>query len=319
MRLDVKMIKYVALALLLILTACGGDNGGGIFTKGPEDVSHYPTVPWKGVKVGKPYKISGKWYSPRYDPDYVETGIASWYGPGFHGRLTANGEKYDQNGYTAAHTTLPLPSIVRVTNLQNGKAMNLRVNDRGPFHGGRIIDLSKAAAQKLGVIGGGVAKVKVQYLPAETKQYIETKGKSGVKTHFTTGFHDYHIANPAPDRVAIQQDIKSLPMESQGTQVSAPLSTIKIANVPDITPQQVQRMEAPWLLQVASYADTTNAQSMMSKLHSIGEPLVQTVTVKGQPYYRVLLKPASQTDNQMEMLSKLQSRFGISDAKVISQ
>ena len=318
MRLDVKMMKYIALSLLLVLTACGDVSDGGVFTSGPKDVSHYPKVPWKGVKVGKPYKINGKWYSPRYDPSYEETGIASWYGPGFHGRLTANGEKYNQNGYTAAHTTLPLPSIVRVTNLQNGRAMNVRLNDRGPFHGGRIIDLSKAAADKLGVIGGGVAKVRVQYLPKETEQYISSKGKNGAATKFSSGFADYHIANPAAPK-QVRQDIKSLPIDSQGKQTSAPLRGIEVSNLPDITPKQVESLEAPWLVQVASYADTVNAQGMMSKLNSIGEPMLQTVSVKGQPYYRVILKPNSQNDNQSEMLSQLESRFGIDDAKVITQ
>lgn len=302
-------MKYLALSFLLILSACGG---------GPEDVSHFPKVPWKGVKVGKPYKINGKWYSPHYNPDYEEVGIASWYGPGFHGKLTANGEKYNQYAYTAAHTTLPLPSIVRVTNLQNGRAINLRVNDRGPFHDNRIIDLSKAAAKKLGVISSGVAKVKVQYLPKESEQYIASKGRHGHKTRFATNFADYHVANPKAHQI-VRQDIKTLSMESQGVKDSAPVDMVKVADLPDITPQQVKKMQSPWLVQVASYADTMNAQSMMSKLHLIGSPLVQTVNIKGQPYYRVLLKPTSHTNTPMEMLSKLESRFGISDAKVINQ
>ena len=97
----------------------------------------------KGVyKVGKPYQIFGKWYYPAEELDYSETGIASWYGPKFHGKLTANGELFDQNLITAAHRTLPMPSAVRITNLENGRALNIRVNDRGPFARGRIIDVS---------------------------------------------------------------------------------------------------------------------------------------------------------------------------------
>ena len=101
-------------------------------------------------KVGRPYQIAGVWYYPTVDYDYNETGIASWYGSDFHGLATANGEQYDMNGLTAAHRTLPLPSMVLVTNLENGKKLKVRVNDRGPFVDGRIIDLSQEAARKLG-------------------------------------------------------------------------------------------------------------------------------------------------------------------------
>src|ERR1700744_5792728 len=94
-------------------------------------------------KVGNPYQIQGTWYYPREQPDYDETGIASWYGPNFHGGRTANGEIFDENALTAAHRTLPMPANVRVTNLENGKSIVVRVNDRGPYAKGRIIDVSK--------------------------------------------------------------------------------------------------------------------------------------------------------------------------------
>ena len=96
--------------------------------------------------VGKKYKIAGKWYYPKHEPNYKKTGLASWYGPTFHGRKTANGEIFDRNALTAAHTTMPLPSYARVTNVNNGRSMIVRVNDRGPFHGNRVIDLSERVA-----------------------------------------------------------------------------------------------------------------------------------------------------------------------------
>lgn len=123
----------------------------------------------KKVHIGKPYRIKGKKYYPSYNPDYEETGIASWYGPGFHGKKTANGEIYDQYAMTAAHTTLPIPSLVRVTNLKNGQTIVVRINDRGPFAPGRIIDLSKRAAETIGI--AGIEKVRVTYLKEETEQY----------------------------------------------------------------------------------------------------------------------------------------------------
>ena len=115
-------------------------------------------------KLGKPYVVAGRKYVPRHDPHYNRIGYASWYGDDFHGRLTANGEVFDMYALTAAHPTLPLPCVVRVTNLENGHSVVVRVNDRGPFVRNRLIDLSRAAALKLGFERAGVSKVRVKYL-----------------------------------------------------------------------------------------------------------------------------------------------------------
>ncbi len=114
-------------------------------------------------KVGKPYKVSGRRYVPKLEPNYNRTGVASWYGDKFHGRRTANGETYDMAALSAAHPTMPLPSYAYVTNLANGRTVLVRVNDRGPYAKGRIIDLSRAAANALSFRGQGVAKVRVRY------------------------------------------------------------------------------------------------------------------------------------------------------------
>src|SRR6185369_4098570 len=118
--------------------------------------------------VGEPYRIAGKTYIPREDPKYAQVGIASWYGANFHGRETANGEIYDLDGVTAAHPTMPLPSYARVTNLDNGRSMTVRVNDRGPFVDNRIIDVSRTVARMLGFEDEGTAKVKVEYVGPAT-------------------------------------------------------------------------------------------------------------------------------------------------------
>ena len=115
-------------------------------------------------QVGKPYKVRGKWYYPKEDRNYRKVGAASWYGEAFHGRLTANGEIYDMTHLTAAHPTMPLPSYARVTNMKNGSSVIVRVNDRGPYADGRIIDLSQRAAEMLDYAHAGVAKVKVEYV-----------------------------------------------------------------------------------------------------------------------------------------------------------
>ncbi|GAB4153303.1 MAG: hypothetical protein Tsb0016_25790 [Sphingomonadales bacterium] len=143
---------FCGLLLALFVAGCG------------TSVSHYPVASSSGggaPKLGKPYRINGVWYYPKDDPAYREVGMASWYGPGFHGRQTANGERYNMNALTAAHRTLPMPSFVRVTNLANGRSLVLRVNDRGPFAKGRIIDVSRRAAQLLGFEKAGVTRVQV--------------------------------------------------------------------------------------------------------------------------------------------------------------
>lgn len=114
--------------------------------------------------VGKPYKVKGKWYVPKEDKRYNKVGLASWYGAAFHGRMTANGEVYDSYHLSAAHPTFPLPSYARVTNTKTGDSVIVRVNDRGPYHPGRIIDVSEKAAELLAIKRDGTAKVRVQYV-----------------------------------------------------------------------------------------------------------------------------------------------------------
>jgi rare lipoprotein A len=115
-------------------------------------------------RVGKPYTVAGRVYVPEEDINYREEGLASWYGNDFHGRLTANGEVFDMGSLTAAHPTLPMPSYARVTNVSNGKSLILRVNDRGPYHGNRLIDVSNRAAELLEFKGNGIARVRVEYV-----------------------------------------------------------------------------------------------------------------------------------------------------------
>ncbi|RUX28238.1 septal ring lytic transglycosylase RlpA family protein [Mesorhizobium sp. M7A.F.Ca.US.011.01.1.1] len=140
-------------------------------------------------QLGKPYQVRGKWYYPREDKRYAKVGLASWYGDAFHGRLTANGEVYDMTHLTAAHPTMPLPSYARVTNLKTGSSVIVRVNDRGPYHEGRIIDVSERAAQMLDYANTGTAQVKVEYvgrapLDGDDDQYLMAS---------------YHPGNRVPD------------------------------------------------------------------------------------------------------------------------
>src|SRR3979411_3259433 len=132
----------------------------------PRVVAFGDPVPKGGgtYRVGKPYTVGGRGYVPEEDLNYREEGLASWYGDDFHGRLTANGEVFDMASLTAAHPTLPMPCYARVTNLSNGKSLIVRVNDRGPYHGNRLIDVSNRAAELLEFKGNGVARVRVEYV-----------------------------------------------------------------------------------------------------------------------------------------------------------
>lgn len=150
----------LAALLAVSLGACGSSSKGG---------GASASVPQRGTyKVGNPYTIEGVVYTPKEEFNRVETGVASWYGPGFHGKSTANGERYDQSDRTAAHRTLQMPSIVRVTNLENGQSTVVRINDRGPFARSRVIDLSRTAAEELDVVGKGTARVRIEQLQAES-------------------------------------------------------------------------------------------------------------------------------------------------------
>ncbi|MGD9615782.1 MAG: septal ring lytic transglycosylase RlpA family protein [Alphaproteobacteria bacterium] len=163
------MRNLIAMAAIgLLLAGCGGLSGprSGSETSGFGKTRGY-------YKVGAPYQVNGVWYYPRVDFGYDETGTASWYGEAFNGKPTANGETFDLTQVSAAHKTLQLPSVVEVTNLQNGRALKVRVNDRGPFAGDRIIDLSRRAAQLLGFERAGTAPVRVRVMKEESIKVAE--------------------------------------------------------------------------------------------------------------------------------------------------
>ena len=176
-----KGLRFAAIPMICAgLTACG--STGKVATnktrskeyfaesiygvKASPRVANGKTMPKGGgrAQVGKAYKVKGKWYQPKEEPGYDKTGMSSWYGSAFHGRLTANGEVYDKYHLSAAHPTFPLPSYARVTNLENGSSVVVRVNDRGPYEFGRIIDVSSKTADFLDMKRKGSAKVRVQYI-----------------------------------------------------------------------------------------------------------------------------------------------------------
>lgn len=159
--------------------------------------------------MAKAYQVRGKTYQPMKSVAYFsQTGKASWYGPGFHGKKTSNGEIFNMNGLTAAHRTLPLGTQVRVTNTSNGKSVVVRVNDRGPFHGNRVIDLSKGAATQLGFLGNGMANVKIETLGGKPLAHDDSP-KVAEKTKSTPKSNDVVVAakanNPTPQAALTQK------------------------------------------------------------------------------------------------------------------
>jgi rare lipoprotein A len=172
-RFALKVRGATAVAVCLLLANCASsdkfasrvDPKYGV-SSSPRVVGFGEPVPKGGgtYRVGKPYVVAGRVYVPEEDTSYREEGMASWYGDDFHGRQTANGEVFDMASLTAAHPTLPMPCYARVTNLANGKSLIVRVNDRGPYHGNRLIDVSNRAAELLEFKGNGVARVRVEYV-----------------------------------------------------------------------------------------------------------------------------------------------------------
>lgn len=202
------MKLLLLLSCILLLSACSQTSryqmrhdAAPIRAPYPEEMRDVVvTSEKKSVSASRPYVVYGKKYVPiHHEAGFKQQGIASWYGRKFHGHATSNGETYDMFAMTAAHKTLPLPSFVRVTNLENGKSAVVRVNDRGPFHDDRIIDLSYAAAYKLGYYRQGTAKVKIEALvPDENKHnaYIQIAAAQSIDKLSTLAkslTHQYQI------------------------------------------------------------------------------------------------------------------------------
>ncbi len=238
--------------------------------------AHNPSVAGSSAhqKIGRPYQISGRTYVPARQDDYDRKGVASWYGAKFHGRKTANGEVFDMNQMSAAHTTLPLPSLVRVTNLDNDRSIIVRVNDRGPFIDNRLIDLSKRAAQELGYIRQGVARVRVQYVgPA-----VLNPGRAKVQQASTKRNKAKDWPSPSrPSKATSHAPDQGWPEASEDKYQIA-LSRPRIA-------------QGGWFVQLGAFGNREKAQKIASNLHTNGNVSVQTAWVNNNYIHRVLVGP----------------------------
>ncbi len=235
-------------------------------------------------RVGNPYTVVGQTYYPQHQPMYDMVGTASWYGDKFHGKLTANGETYDKNAMTAAHKTLPLNSYVIVTNLATGQSLKLRINDRGPFVGGRIIDLSEAAATKLGYKTMGLGDVRVQYAgPAEPVQQAQRAPMSPVP--FQAPAPQQYAEAPlatapsGPSAPHVYQPLRQLPQPFTAPTAPAPIQEQPIQQQPQLA---VPNIIAPApVMPHAALPSTPLAIPQAYAENSGGDDQFVTLTIKG--------------------------------------
>ena len=235
--------------------------------------------PWlERERVGPPYEANGRWYVPTPEPGYEQVGEGSWYGPNFHGLRTASGETYDQEGLTAAHPTLPLNSLVQVTNLENGREIIVRVNDRGPFVGERLIDLTRAGAEILGFERAGHARVHVRYLGPAPRR-VNAEGMS------------------APARAA---PIPASPARRQDDLAGGPMSLLPEAAAPapqwrePVVQNAAYAPAAPgaYVVQVGAFSDPANAQRVRAVVEAAGPVEVDVRrAASGAELFRVRVGP----------------------------
>ncbi len=252
-------------------------------------------------KIGTPYQIMGSWYYPRENTNYDETGIASWYGPKFHGRRTANGEIFDMNLLTAAHPTLPMPVRARVTNLENGKSIIVRINDRGPFAKDREIDLSRKAAEVLGFREKGTTRVRVQYL-GRAPMY-DSAGRL-IRGQEPASFIAEKPRTPDENKRVAAAPVKQV--EKQ---------TLDGRTIADAPPPIANKRYA---VQVGVFSSRFNAERLKRQLDRITPAEISEAEINGQTYYRVKAGGANVREDARQTRDMLVSA-GHQDAVIVEQ
>lgn len=298
MRIGVAGIVAALIGVLafLPLSGCSSSNKSGKLD--PFAGQGSPRYPGNGplprgggrYQLGEPYQVAGRWFTPREQPGYDEVGVASWYGPQFHRRQTSNGEWFDMNYLTAAHATLPLPCYAKVTNLQNGREVIVRINDRGPFVGDRVIDLSRQAAVVLGYKEQGKTRVRVEYLgPAPLNDRgselmaLNERLRNGGSTSVTTA------ALVAPEkRVNYASRIAVAPTADSGG----------------------------YFVQVGSFRDPDNAERTGAELAGSGPVVITAVSGSAGQLYRVRIGPLQDASQAQRALQDAVNA-GHSDARLV--
>lgn len=292
-----RALRPAALGLLCLLAACSSTHAPPRQKAAPATGGYY--------KVGNPYQIKGQWYYPKEDYSYDESGIASWYGDDFHDLKTANGEVYNKNELTAAHKTLPLPSLARVTNLENGRSIVVRVNDRGPFSGARIIDVSQRSAQLLGFEKQGTAKVRVQVLADESKAIADAMrmyGGPSQASESVIAAHQTQATSAAVQTVVLEAP--QMPRTVKETKPVADYVQLPVSGSNNI------------YIQAGAFTNKDNAMRMKTSLSRVGRVNVTEAVVKGSQFYRVRLGPIDSVTDADKLLKKVVAS-GASGARII--
>jgi rare lipoprotein A len=302
---------WIGLALAVLAAGCATEQREQPKVTVPSNAGIY--------RVGNPYQIGGTWYYPREQPDYDETGIASWYGPGFYGNLTADGEMFTSQDLTGAHRTLPMPVNVRITNLENGQSLVVRVNDRGPFAKGRIIDVSERAAKLLGFYQQGVAKVRVQYLaradlptgqpqplnagtPTTAQNALPAVPSGTVETGALAAIPGTNQAPPHPVVATPTPPPATIVMPDEG---ALPTGQVSKVPVPSVTRLYVQ---------LGAFGSYPNAQRLAARMGT--DVRISPIQRAGQTLYRVRLGPFASTDDADQALTRMLNQ-GAADAQII--
>lgn len=285
----------------------------------PAPMAPAPPVAHPAYKVGDPYQVGGIWYYPQEQPDYDMTGIASWYGQDYQGKPTADGEIFDRNIVSGAHPTLPMPVNVRVTNLQNGRSIVVRVNDRGPYVNGRIIDLSEHAAQLLGFREQGLARVRVTFLGR-----AELNGP-GLASLAEETPPEIAMAVPAAPvqsvEVGMLSPVTGVPVapEKQLAALPVPVEQKILPPLPQAVDGKVIEMPVPsataLYVQAGAFLSLTNANYLATRLSSAGAKVFPG-TRDGRPIYRVRVGPFQSVDDADAALGKVES-LGQNDAQIV--
>lgn len=297
--MNFKKLKICALLMGISISVCGCETASPDVTDPPQKQATAIKNQGGTYKIGNPYKILGRWYYPKEDYSYSEIGIASWYGPDFHSKKTANGEKYNMHSLTAAHRTLPLPSIVRVTNLENGRSLVVRVNDRGPYARNRIIDVSKKVAQLLGFMEKGTAKVKVEILEKESKNLKAALLGRGTVTEVT----------PAPTTQVVKSEI--------GENV-APVTAPTVQRVSSSEENVKAVLPSGYYVQAGAFASYDAAKRLAARLETFGSAHVLRAIVGQKTFYRVRVGPYDYREEAVVSQSKIRN-FGIPAAHIVEE
>jgi rare lipoprotein A len=275
--------------------------------------------PHPAYKVGSPYQVDGVWYYPQEQPDYDATGIASWYGRDYQGKPTADGEIFDLNNVTGAHPTLPMPVNVRVTNLENGRSLVVRINDRGPYVNGRIVDLSQHAAELLGFRDQGLARVRVTFLGR-----ADLNG-TGLAPLADDTPPEIAMAVPAAPVKTVEVGMLA-PVTGVAVEADRPISPLPtpveqhvLPSMPEAADGEVVEMQVPaatvLFVQAGAFLSPSNAAYVASRLRTTGARVVPGMK-DGRPIYRVRVGPFQSVDDADAALMQVEA-LGQNDAQIV--